>query len=48
MKTQNDYFNEKMYQYFSAAFNTLNKRFNFSQIDLKEFNKLYQKFLKRI
>lgn len=46
MKTQNDYFKEKLYWYFSAAFKTLNKRFQFSQIDLKEFNKLYEKFLK--
>ena len=47
MKTNLDkYFKDERFWIFGAAFKTLNKRFNFDQIDLKEYNKLYQRFLK--
>ena len=47
MKTKADeFFKDERFWLFSAAFKTLSKRFNFKQIDLKEYNKLYQRFLK--
>lgn len=49
MKSKLDkYFKDQNYQLFSACFKVLDKYFKFNQIDLKQFNRLYEQFIKQI
>ena len=48
MIKQDELFNNPKYWIWGAAFKVLSKRFDFSQIDLGEYNKLFNQFLKML